>query len=140
MVQLKNICAPSIDNNLILTRSSKKTENRLNAHFQQRFGRNSKFGQEHIGISQKFTIKLVSLAVFVFVAIDLTYQIVLEPMDYNITVGATFYAFSEVSSCILFAVVCPSLFLLQDGKQKKGLMKALKDMKFRTQRVGPVTN
>ena len=110
---------------LPLTWRSSQKEKHLNELFLNRFGQNSKYGRQHLGVSQRWMTRIIAVVVVVLVAIEAAGYVVFKGNDYNQISGSTFYVTFEVIQCIFFAVLAPLAFLLQDQRERKGLLKAI---------------
>ena len=104
---------------------SQKTKQRLNSHFVQRFGLNSKFGQEHVGVAQNKLVRILVAIGVVLIAGEFYVKIAVSPEDYNRVPGSTFHIMREVILSFYCYVIASSAFIIQDKKQKAGLLRAL---------------
>ena len=113
---------------LVLSWNSKKTERRLNDHFVNRFGRNSKFGTEHVGVTHRWLTRLVLLTVFGLIALETWRIVTMKAEEYNTLPGSTLFALQELLICIFTLVVLPMVYSLAEQKLKAGLVKELEKM------------
>ena len=111
-----------------LSWKSRCEEARLDRIFLARFGRNSRFGEQHVGVKQQWITKLAALVLGINLGvIHCLKNYGFLPEDFRRQPASTFMALEDITCWLMLLVIMPFVYIVEDKKTREGLWKALRN-------------